>query len=439
MALFSVAVAGIAGCGFSERPFPPRRGDVIDWPQSATPLATRPWLRVFHERARDLLPHPNAALLTDDLAQPTGGVVDVNAHFELVHDELGSVLGNWTGIQQTAQCSGSPDAAADDLWDGFQEVWVPVERNLTLNGKLGWALAANGKRKQARCVVILPGFFGDHSVRRTRDMATALLDAGLHVLAVEIAGHGETEKKFPDVPYTFGYLEAKELLDVSQWVRTSFPEVTDTGLIGFSWGGNTALMSGYYASTLPDGNGRTPGKEYAAGVLAFSPVPDYDHFLQNTDGTHSLTNDVVLSRLENVIRLRQQQKGYADQSGNFDALARAEFSRVAYLTPEFEADARAFLQLLPAPGEQGRLAEYDRPFMIVQGANDPLRSAQDVATLVAPAGNPNVGTVILAGGGHVGFAAYARAYFYSIIVRFFDPSSAPIAIAGKPEGDANTR
>ncbi|MEM7163968.1 MAG: alpha/beta hydrolase [Planctomycetota bacterium] len=433
--IVALALVSLAGCSvFSEKPFPPQDGDVVPFPPRFRAQPTRAWLQKFHDVARTRLPDPAASLLTDDLRDASGAAKDVYAHFDLDRADLGGVFGNCSGIQQTAQCSGSPHASPDGLWDGFENVWVPVGRGFSVSGQLGFATDAAGRPTPSRCIVMLPGFFGDHSVRRTRDMATALLAAGLHVLAIEIAGHGETEKRFPEIPYTFGYFEAKELLDVSSWLRRRHPAVTETGLIGFSWGANTALMSGYYASTLDPGEGRTPAQEYTAGVLAFSPVPDYDHFLRNTDGTHSITGDAVLSRLEDVIRIRQEMKQYDDRSGNFEALARAEFSRVAPITAEFEAAARDFLQLLPAPGDRGRLAAFDRPFVVVQGANDPLRSAQDVAALVAPANNPNVGAVILPGGGHVGFAAYSRSYFYSVIVRFFDPATAPIAV-GAPAAE----
>ena len=35
--------------------------------------------------------------------------------------------------------------------------------------------------------------------------------------------------------------------------------------------------------------------------------------------------------------------------------------------------------------------------------------------------NPNVGALLTEGGGHVGFASYARDWFYSVILSFFDP------------------
>ena len=69
------------------------------------------------------------------------------------------------------------------------------------------------------------------------------------------------------------------------------------------------------------------------------------------------------------------------------------------------------------------------PVLIVQAANDPLISAQDQADFTARTSNPNVAALILPGGGHIGFAAYCRAYYFSLIFNFFDAQSGPRAVA----------
>ena len=51
-----------------------------------------------------------------------------------------------------------------------------------------------------------------------------------------------------------------------------------------------------------------------------------------------------------------------------------------------------------------------------------LDRADDLADLIAVTPNPNVAGVILDGGGHIGFIPYNRAYTYSLIVNFFDPT-----------------
>jgi len=58
--------------------------------------------------------------------------------------------------------------------------------------------------------------------------------------------------------------------------------------------------------------------------------------------------------------------------------------------------------------------------LIIHAANDPLAEAQTLADLFAKIHKPNVAGIVLSGGGHVGFAPFARDYYYSMIVNFFD-------------------
>ena len=76
------------------------------------------------------------------------------------------------------------------------------------------------------------------------------------------------------------------------------------------------------------------------------------------------------------------------------------------------------------------------PVLIVQAANDPLDSAQSVVDMMARLDNPNVAAVVLPGGGHNGFVAYARAYYYNLILHFFGAGEAQerTAWAPKPGG-----
>ncbi len=65
------------------------------------------------------------------------------------------------------------------------------------------------------------------------------------------------------------------------------------------------------------------------------------------------------------------------------------------------------------------------PTLIVHSVNDPLQTAQEVADLMAETSNPNVAALMLPGGGHIGFQAWARRYFYNLIINFFDPRTGP--------------
>ena len=92
-----------------------------------------------------------------------------------------------------------------------------------------------------------------------------------------------------------------------------------------------------------------------------------------------------------------------------------------------------YLRLLPYGSKPSgdKLQCAGVPVLIVQAANDPLISAQDLADLIARLSNPNVAALILRGGGHVGFAAYCRAYYFSLIFSFFDAKAGPRAVTSE--------
>jgi len=47
------------------------------------------------------------------------------------------------------------------------------------------------------------------------------------------------------------------------------------------------------------------------------------------------------------------------------------------------------------------------PVLIVHSVNDPLQTAQEVVDLLVDTENPQVAGIVLPGGGHIGFQAYA--------------------------------
>ena len=111
---------------------------------------------------------------------------------------------------------------------------------------------------RADCIVLLPGLFGDNGVLRTRDLAIALRDQGFHVLALELRGHGQTDRRYPNVYYTFGVLECQDLLRVSEWLEDSFAHVSRTGLVGVCWGANLGLLTAWFDGRGPDDPSITP-------------------------------------------------------------------------------------------------------------------------------------------------------------------------------------
>jgi hypothetical protein len=162
----------------------------------AAPPSTRAWLRAAHAQLIDLLPPDDPpVLLTEDLATAENRPRDVFAHFDLDPDALHTVIGNYSGLRCTAQ-GASQDMTVDappPPWSGFDDVWIEMADGVRLAARLGFAKDGD-RRRDADCIVILPGFFGDNGVVRTRDLARFLLDSGFHVLALEMRGHGQTER-----------------------------------------------------------------------------------------------------------------------------------------------------------------------------------------------------------------------------------------------------
>ncbi len=452
-ALLAALAAG--GCAFSERAFPMRPGDVVriepTGPLTSLRTDTRTWVAHAADTLAPLLDEGDPpALATDALIGRDGTPVDVFAFYGVDPDRRQQLLGNWNGIKQTAQGAGKnrdiEDVPPD--WPGFEQVWIPVGEGVQLSARLGLHHGPDGRVDRADCIVIQPGFFGDNNIQRTRDMSDAFLSQGFHVLALEFRGHGRTEARYPDVPYSFGVSEAADLLAVAEWLESQ-RYVHRTGLVGFSWGANTALLAGWWdarspgdndvgrqlAARMPPSDGRT---HYRAGIVVFSPVLRFEDFMLRLEEPISYLADPVYAKLQSMCVQRAERKGYPDTSGSLAKLVENERARGRMNYPGAPEEGIAFLRLLPArPGDKSpKLAKIRVPVLVVQAANDPIGPAQEVAELAAATDNPNIAALILPQGGHVGVQAYSRAYFYSLLLNFFDAAAGPVAV--DPNAPART-
>jgi predicted alpha/beta-fold hydrolase len=427
---------------FSEQSFPLDPASIVRvQADAAAGKSVRAWLEVTHDALKGLLPTGGThALLTADLIDDRGRAVDVCQRFGLNPAGLGSLRTNWRGLAHTAQASsaGREGEAASDSWPGFDDIWVPGHDGLPLAGRFGASTDDSGIRN-ADAIVILPGLLGDNRVMRTRDLAAGLQRWGFHVLALEPRGHGATDQRTPQAAYTFSSLETLDLLAVSRWLRGQ-PHVQRTGLIGFCWGANHALCAAWYdgcrgehcsihprLAALLD---PTPSdRHFDAGVMAFSPVLRFEDLLDKLDTKRSLIREPALAGLQATIRERMTRKGYPDPSGSLRHLIACELQRSRLANPDVEPDAYRFVRMLPyrdqSDGEKLQSARV--PVLIIHAANDPLADAQAVADLFEKISNPSVAGIVLAGGGHVGFAPYARDYYYSLVANFFSSDSAPAA------------
>jgi predicted alpha/beta-fold hydrolase len=448
-------VALTSGC-FSERSFPLRSHDLVrvadenpgpsaNLAASPAPQSTRAWLREVHARLQPLLPRQDRpTLLTERMTDPAGRPIDVYRFFDRDIDKMQGLFSNWWALQHTAQSieKGYAIENAPALWPGFQSVWIPVAPGVELHGFLGFA-ERNGRPIEADCIVILPGLYGDNGAKRNRDVSCALRDSGFHVLSLELRGHGQVEAKYPQHYYHYGVLETQDLMNVSEWLQNNFPHVRETGLIGFCWGANQALLCAWYDGRSENDPSISPALarylgppsprvHFAAGVMAFSPVLRWEEFLDRMETPKSVWTDPSPALFQESVKDRMRRKRFPEVSGNLRNCIAYEFESSGVLNHFALADGYQFLRLMDYKGYRAgdKLESARVPALIVHSVNDPLQNAQDVADFMALTSNPRVAAVILPGGGHIGLQAYCRAYFYSLIINFFDPKTG--AAAGMP-------
>lgn len=439
-ALAAAMLAGLcAGC-FSEQSYPMQTRDVLRIrplePAPGRYRTVREWLAYTEDQLEPLLPRGQAKpLLTEDLVDKSGKPVDVYDHFGVDPGNLQTLTANYHGIAYTARLVSQKSSIETPSanWDGFEEVWIPVASDVSLAGRLGFA-KRNGQVVDAPCIVVLPGFFGDNGVQRTRDLAAGLIQSGLHVLAVEVRGHGQTEMKNPRTPYLFGVKESADLLAVSEWVQAK-PHVISTGLIGYCWSGHTALLAAWddarcgidpaisnlISPHLPK---RATRHHFSAGVIAFSPTLKWEEVLDWLDTEYKPLDKPIFAGLQDTIRSRKARKGVKPENGNLRELIASEFKQSELSTPRHLEDVYSMLRLMPYKNKPfiERMRRVRVPVLIIQAADDPMIPAQWTADFVAMTDNTNVASIILPRGGHVGFAAWAREYYFSLLVNFFDPA-----------------
>ncbi|MCL2329952.1 MAG: alpha/beta hydrolase, partial [Phycisphaerae bacterium] len=410
------------------------------------PTNTREWLTVAHaQMAGSLDHHGQRVMLTEDMVDNAGQPRDVYAWFGRPVWTLNKFVHNWYGMIHTAQSCSRAEAidSPAPAWPNFETVWIPVADGVQLHGRLALARDANGQPLSTDCIVLIPGFLGDNAVLRTRDLAAALLCHKFHVLALELRGHGRVEHYFPDLYYTFGIFETQDMLRVSEWIEDSYSCVRNTGLIGFCWGANHALLTAWYdgrSANDPNISPRlarvleppSPRRHYTAGIMAFSPVLRWEDLLDRTDVPHQLLEYPPMHLFQEVVKGRMRRKEHPEVTGNLRHLINYEFAR-SQLGPSFPiVEGYQFLRLLPYRGQpDGDKLESTRvPLLMVTAINDPFLYAQDMADMTARTHNPLVASLILRGGGHIGFAPYNASYFYSLILNFFDPQTGPATLIG---------
>lgn len=435
-------MASLLGC-FNERSFPVGRAELIRIAPSASQLPPRDWLVQAHGQLQQLLPGENRpTLLTGDLTTPAGQPVDVFKIYHSRFEDMDSLLVNAVGITHTAQVASRGLGLDQPLpdWPGFADLTITVDESLRLSGRIGWAVDEAGQRIDAPCIVILPGLFGGNAVWRTRDLAVGLRTCGFHVLALELRACGQTEKNFPQYYTTWGLLESNDLLRVSKWLEEQ-PQVQSTGLVATCWGSNIALAT-VWAEGRPADDPKVPVKvaphvpratdrpAFTAGVLLFSPALNYEEMSVALEKPQSALRAPILKAFQDVVRERKKLKNHQPIDGRLETLVGAEVRQYPFFNyPGSDWDARQYMRFRTFRDKpyDDKLQHTRMPLLIVHAYNDPMVPSQCIADLLAATHNPNVAAVILPGGGHVGFPAYSKEYYFSLIVNFFDPATRPQA------------
>ena len=424
------------GCIFAERSYPydPRMRVVIAPPAHPLQgyLTGRQWLAQVSPQLAPLLPpHRKTALLTEQLVTLDGRPTDVVSHFDIRTDQLESVFVNFFGLAYSAQAimRRGPRRSAPP-WEGFEDVWIPIRDDLQLAGRLGWARDALGRVTDADCIVILPGIRGDNNTLRVRDLALALRQSGFHVLNPELRGTGSTDRRFPKYEYTWGIFETDDLLIVADWLQGK-PHVRHTGLVGYSWGANQAILTAWAEGRTND-EGVPPRlrkllafpprgpRRFQAGVIAFSPIVRFEDLMDKLEVERPAWLHPALAGVQMTVRNRMIEKHYPHPCGSVRELLK--HMSIGYVGEV--ADGLEYVRLLPYKGlpAYNRLNGVRMPLLIVQAADDMLAPAQDLADLLATAANPDVAAILLPTGGHIGFSPYASAWYYNLILNYFDPS-----------------
>jgi predicted alpha/beta-fold hydrolase len=446
----------MAGC-LNERSFPFNESTLMELPAPQTrpqPLSTREWLQSAHKQFRSLLPKCDyEPLLTEDLTNADGRPVDVFAHFDKDPAYLHTAIGNLSGLVHTAQVTGSTEAIEIPApeWPGFEDVWIDVEPGVALSARLGVA-KRDGKPIDSDCIVLLPGLLGDNMRLRTRDICMGLRDAGFHTLALEFRGHGQAEAKHPEVFYNFGALETPDMMVVAEWLQDK-PYIRRTGIVGFSWSANIALLSAWedgravddpmVSSRLAERQSRfdRSRRHYEAGIFAISPTVDFENLLDRLETPHTFSENPVLSAIQDTVARRVARKNHGPKTGSLRKLIEYEFARSTVDYPGGVTDGVNYLRLSPYKDEPytAKLVSARVPVLIIHGANDPVAYAQEIANFISETPNPNVACVMLHGGGHDGFAAYCPDYLYSMMINFFSAERGPRVIADHAQAHANAR
>ncbi|MGN6370570.1 MAG: alpha/beta fold hydrolase [Phycisphaerae bacterium] len=440
-------LSGLGGC-FSERSFPMRERPRVRMPEEGGggKVSTREWAAEMAAEADGLLPlHERGALTQEDFAK-RGRVVDVYKHFDVDAGAIDTLFGNWKGLEQTAQVA-SPAPERDGkgnilraAWRGFKEVNVPVD-GVELYGRLG---APDPKREiPGSYIVFTHGLFGTLDGIDTENQVEALRRAGHHVLAIEMRGHGETSVRHPEYAVSFGIRESADFIAVAEWLKKT-QGATRVGLVSFSLTGYEALLTAWLDGARPVQRfenvpmlralpRRVEGDPaFNAGMFVVSPPVDLAAVADSFEKHYTVFDGPCHCVFQGHLAERMARVGDEDPTTSMWGWAESELVRNGWgagyaSVAALKKDFVKFIDLKQGNWAVGvaRMENVRAPVLVMAAANDPMGTAQGVVDLFSRVKNPNIGVVMLGGGGHMGFPAMSADYYYSMMLGFFDPKRGP--------------
>jgi predicted alpha/beta-fold hydrolase len=434
-----LALVSIPGC-FSEQNFPPHYQRLVTV-ENKDNADTRAWAPRLHAAAKPLLPWGRQdALTTDQLT------VNVWKHFDLDPEKLDNIFYNLHGVEQSAQTVSPTPPLRDGhlvrpVWPGFEVVEVPVADGVKLCARIG---TPDPRREiPGSWVIFTHGLFGSLDGKDVTNHVEALRQMGHHVLALEMRGHGETFCTYPKCAMTFGLCESGDLLAAARWLKQEHG-ATRVGLVAFSLIGYEALLTAWLdgkepASDLPDAKifaalpKPQPEPAFNAGMFVVSAPVGITQTARDFEPRYTMLEAPVKHSFQQHVIDRIVPNPGGRLYTMWD-LAQYELVLSDYraLYPSF-ADAQPILLKFLDMGANNwqvgaaRMENVRVPLLVLNSANDPLGSAQNVADLFSRQHNPNIGVILLREGGHIGFTAFSADYYYSLIKNFFDPKTAPVA------------
>ena len=439
----------LSGC-LSERSFPMVWQNLVRLdPAQAAPggkhLSTRQWTAVAQSAGEHLLPPGSRTALTTDQLSTDGHIVDVWKFFGVNPAHVDSLFYSLDGIEQSAQVTSPRPANDQDFrvsWPGFVEVEVPVSQGAILYGQLG-SPDPSAASTPKDFIIMTHGLFGTLGGLDVMNNCQALRRSGHYVLAIEMRGHGQTLLRHPEYAISFGVRESVDLLMAAHWLKDT-QGAKRVGLLSYSLTGFEALLAAWLDGAAPNQQLENmpmladlppprPASEPAfnAGMMIISAPVDIRSTADEFESPHSLWDSPVKSSFQDRARERMAAS-HSDAPPSMWEFAKGEFQRMGLIQKyptyaDFKRDFLRFADLHADDWQEGvrRMECIRNPVLILSAANDPLAIAQDTADLFGRVKNPNIGVVLLQGGGHMGLAAVSADYFYSVMINYFDPRTAP--------------